>query len=77
MDRLVNVKNEKLTYYNSFKFLRLVTVSLNVAKLLTQVIAFGNRFQCLAAATKKHMSSLKCLKLGITILLLSAALDEC
>ena len=50
MDRLVNVKNEKLTYYNSFEFIRLITVSLNVAKLLTQVIAFGNRFQYLAAA---------------------------
>ena len=30
----------------------------------------------LAAATIKHISSLKCLKLGTTILLLSAALDE-
>ena len=72
----MNVKNEKLTYNNSFEFIRLVTVSQDVAKLLTQVIAFGNRFQCIAAATKKHVSSSKCLKLGTTILLLSAALDE-
>ena len=53
----MNVKNEKLTYYNSFEFIRLVTVSLNVAKLVTQVIAFCYRFQCLAAATKKHKNT--------------------
>ena len=59
----MNVKNGKLTYYNSFEFIRLITVSLNVANLLTQVIAFGNRFQCLATATKKTHIIFKMFKL--------------
>ena len=62
--------------YNNFSIIKLVTASLNEAKLLTQVTVLGKRFQCLAAATVKHKSSLKCLKLGTITLLLSADLEE-